>query len=214
MNGHRRDLSLREFEICGRIFSLNVPSDPEQILSDAVEGRVRDPYWGQIWDSAPKAASCIIRSTWNEGNSVLELGCGCGLLGIAALSCGLEVTLSDHDPEAVELAVTNARINGYSNSKSLVLDWNDPPTGSYDVLLANDVLYEQSFHGPLLESAQRLLTATGPFCIGDPGRQLAKSFLQSASRQGWSLEFFDENLQNVLMPQTNRFQWIVLRRGG
>ena len=50
-----------------------------------------------------------------EGKRVLDLGCGSGILGIAALLLGCEtVTGCDIDPKAPEAAERNAALNGFS----------------------------------------------------------------------------------------------------
>ena len=212
MSLRKRPTQIKEFSIDGRSIRLKVPADPDQILSDAVEGQAVDPYWGKIWDSAPRAAACVLRTDWPTTIQALEIGCGCGLLGIAAMFAGADVTLSDHDVEAVNLAVENARLNGFANAPGMVLDWNAPPDATFDLLLASDVLYEEQFHQPLLAAMNKLLKPGGSFRIGDPGRQLAKSFVQSAAENGWATEIFDADLEPLLMPTTNAFQWLVLKQ--
>ena len=60
--------------------------------------------------------SCV---DFAPGMKVLDLGCGCGLVGIAAARiCGEEnVVLSDIDPLAVEVAARNAVRNGVTGVK-------------------------------------------------------------------------------------------------
>lgn len=44
---------------------------------------------------------------------MLDIGCGSGILSIAAVKLGVEHVLGvDHDPDAVQVAMTNARANG------------------------------------------------------------------------------------------------------
>ncbi len=48
------------------------------------------------------------------GSSVLDLGCGSGILSIAALALGAShVTGVDIDPKAVDVAYENAALNGF-----------------------------------------------------------------------------------------------------
>lgn len=207
-----RPLQSLEYLLCGHRIQLWVPSQPEQILADAVTGNSQDPYWGQVWDSAPLAAKCVLRTRWPDNTRAIELGCGCGLLGIAAMLAGMRVTLSDHDAEAVNLAVANARLNGLEDAQGMVLDWNDPGNRQFDVLLASDVLYESELHEPLLHVAARMLNENGSLRIGDPGRRLARAFLERAVARGWAVEIYDADLQPVPVPGCNDFQWLVLRR--
>ena len=207
-----RQLRTRTFRILNQKLLIQEPLDPDEILADAATGKGADPYWGKIWGSAPDAAAAIMASNWPAGTRTLELGCGCGLLGIAGLFAGLDVTFSDHEIEAVELAVDNARLNGWPDAKGLVLDWNRPPVSKYDLLIANDILYESPFHQPLLGAAESLLRENGVFQIGDPGRTLAKTFLQLAMKSGWKVEIYGRELNPVMTPTTNQFQWLVLRK--
>ena len=212
MNSQRRPTQIEEFSILGRSIRLRVPADPDRILADATHGQAVDPYWGKIWDSAPHAAKCVLQTVWPTKAKVLEIGSGCGLLGIAGMFAGHDVMLSDHDGEAVKLAVENAQLNGFADAQGVVLDWNAPPNMKFDLLLASDVLYEEQFHQPLLIAADKLLKSGGSFRIGDPGRQLAKAFLQFSADEGWRAEIFDSDLKSLLMPTTNAFQWLVLKR--
>ena len=208
---HRR-LRTRRFSICNFEILLNEPLDPEEVLADAVAGHLIDPYWGKIWDSAPAAAAAILKSNIAKGTQTLELGCGCGLLGIAAMIAGLDVTFSDHEAEAVQLAMENAKLNGLENVKGIVLDWNQPVDATYELLIASDVLYEQQFHQPLLDAAGRMLGGAGQFLIGDPGRTAVKEFLQTAMDIGWTVEIFGSDQKPKLVPTINQFQWLVLRK--
>ncbi len=74
------------------------------------------------------------------GMKVLDLGCGCGLVGIlAARICGEEnVILSDIDPLAVEVAAKNAARNGVGGVRVVVSDGLTGVNGSgFDLILSN-----------------------------------------------------------------------------
>ena len=209
---NERPLIRRQFSVDGHEIILKVPADPDDILAEAVQGETKDPYWGKVWDSAPLSAACAIKTSWPaDCSTAIELGCGCGLLGIAAMFAGLEVTLSDHDQQAVELAIENARRNGFAKPRGIQLDWNFPPESQFDLALASDVLYEEELHQPLLGAARMLLKDNGRFCVGDPGRHSAKAFVGLANDSGWNVQIYDSELRPVLMPRTNEFQWLVLR---
>ena len=77
---------------------------------------------------------------FEPGMRVLDLGCGCGLVGIlAARICGAgNVVLSDIDPVAVEVAALNAARNGVSGVKTVVSDgFADLTDAGFDLILAN-----------------------------------------------------------------------------
>lgn len=208
----------RTVALSGRDIRLDLPADPELILRQALVveqsgNSPYDPYWSLLWDAAPKTAELIWRHAWPTGLAALELGCGVGLAGIAAALAGLQVTFSDRVPEAVDLAIDNARANGVSHVSGLVLDWNAPTSQQFDVLLASDVLYDRSGHAPLLHVLRSMLADDGVVWIGDVGRATAPDFIDLAAEQGWLIELRDS--EGHLIPRflPLSFQLIKLRRG-
>ncbi len=81
------------------------------------------------------------------GKSVIDYGCGSGVLAIAAALLGArEVLAIDNDPQAIEASRDNAERNGVAGSISLFLPDADPGSMA-DVLVANILA------GPLHELA-------------------------------------------------------------
>ena len=77
---------------------------------------------------------------FEPGMRVLDLGCGCGLVGIlAARLCGEEnVVLSDIDPLAAEVAERNAVRNGVPGVKVVVSDrFSQLDEAGFDLILSN-----------------------------------------------------------------------------
>ena len=97
-----------------RTFLIVRPSESDGLLDHP---RVRSafavdeymPYWADLWPAARMLAKAILRETWTPGQRALEVGCGLGLPGIAALAMGLRVTFSDYDATALRFAADNAR---------------------------------------------------------------------------------------------------------
>lgn len=83
-----------------------------------------------------------------EGDRVLDLGCGSGILSIAALRLGAEHAFAcDIDEKCVEVAYENAALNGIDRSRYTVR-WGDVLSdqqlkaeigGGYDMVVANIV---------------------------------------------------------------------------
>ena len=75
------------------------------------------------------------------GESVLDLGCGSGILSIAALRLGAESAFAcDIDEKCVDVAYENAALNGVQDKLTvLVGDLSDKASGQYDIITANIV---------------------------------------------------------------------------
>jgi methylase of polypeptide subunit release factors len=82
--------------------------------------------------------------------SILELGCGPGLAGLGAAEFTTDITVSDYEKEAIELAELNWLHTVGTSPKKLLLDWRDPQGRQFDLLLAADVAYEKRFFEPLI----------------------------------------------------------------
>ncbi len=77
---------------------------------------------------------------FEPGMQVLDLGCGCGIVGIvAAKICGEEnITMCDIDPVAVETARENARLNGVPGVDAVVSDGlKQVEKSGFDLILSN-----------------------------------------------------------------------------
>ncbi len=83
-----------------------------------------------------------------EGKTVIDFGCGSGILAIAALKLGAASAIGiDIDPQAIQASRDNAQRNGVSDRLSLYLPHEQPENLSADVVVANILA------GPLRELA-------------------------------------------------------------
>lgn len=227
-SGHRVELfdvpgGWRETHVAlpGVSLAMFVPADPDQVLDAHVESHALaapqtdreppDPYWATLWSAATPTATAVLQSDWKPGAKVLELGCGAGLAGVAALTCGHQVTFSDICPEAVQVARANAARNGFPDAAALVLDWYHPPELTFDVLLASDVLYHRDSHDCLLQAIEQMLAPDGICWIGDPGRVNAREFFHSAGKT-FEVHLYDRDGQEFWVPQVGEYQRFTLRR--
>jgi predicted nicotinamide N-methyase len=129
------------------------------------------PYWTELWPAARMLAKAILRESWPPGLEALEIGCGLGLPGIAALACGLHVTFTDCDQLALEFAAANARLNGYDAFTTLRLDWRSPlPRLQVPVLLGSDLVYDLSNVTPVVAFIRHTLAPDGVCLLTDQER--------------------------------------------
>lgn len=210
--------SEQEIAIGGRTFRMLLPADPDRFLDELDESpsapkELADPYWAKLWPAAFHLADAVLSAQWPAGTEVLELGCGSGLAGLAALARGYHVTFSDYVPMAVELALENAARNGLeANACGQILDWREPPPLKAGVIIAADVLYERAKNPDLVSLLKRILAPQGVAWFGDAGRSASADFLKLAIDGGFSVELFDERNLPVAEPVVGRYQRFVVRK--
>lgn len=176
-----RTLSL---EIGPRVFQLSLPSDLEDADYVARDGGDAKPYWGFLWASAVSLAGAIMSGPDLTGKRVIELGAGLGLSSMAAAARGAQVIASDIRPEAVRLLAENATANGV-RVETRVVDFYAPPPdlGSFDGVLAADVIYNDGMLGGVVRFMRSHLTPSGLGFLADPYR-IMPAGVQGAARLG------------------------------
>jgi predicted nicotinamide N-methyase len=174
--------------VAGRSFVIERPAGLDKVFDHpavraAYAADEYIPYWTDLWASARMLAKVVLAEPWGEHERrlgplrVLEVGCGLGLGGVAALACGLNVTFSDCDEAAVSFAATNARLNGFSRFATLPLDFRAPPSEvQFPIIIGSDLMYEARLVEPLAELIRVTLTPGGVALITDPDREAAKAF--------------------------------------
>ena len=128
-----------------------------------------------------------------EGDRVLDLGCGSGILSIAALRLGAESAFAcDIDEKCVDVAYENAALNGVGRDRYTVR-WGDVLTDAalrqemgtgYDIVVANivaDVLMGLSPH------VRPFLKPGGLFLCSGIIDDRAEEVLQKLKSDGWDV---------------------------
>jgi predicted nicotinamide N-methyase len=181
-----RDLVLIE----DRTFVISRPDESDHLLDHPI---VRSafaadeylPYWADLWPAARMLAKAIVRESWPLGQEALEVGCGLGLPGIAALAMGLRVTFSDYDATALRFAAENARANGFDTFGLLQLDWRYPPADlRVPVVLASDLLYELRHVTPLVALIKQVLAPGGLCLLTDQDRVPSYTLRETLTAEG------------------------------
>jgi len=184
----RRRFRVVDTTVCvgDRLLSIIHPASAEDLIDERdFERDERLPYWAELWPSARVLAEHILAMTGNA-RSLLELGCGSGLVATCASLAGFRVTASDYYDDAVRFARVNSERNGGRAARGLLLDWRalPPKLPRFDVVVASDVLYERPY-GTLIA---RVLAATlrdgGVAIIADPGRVARDEFIRALGPLG------------------------------
>ncbi len=137
---------------CGtlRLGLINADYQTGPLDPDVMQAVIRSPaYWAFCWGSGLALARFLLEQPqWVRGRTVVDLGSGSGIAGIAAAMAGARrVVACDTDPDARLASAENAALNRVD------LEVSDRLSGRWDVLLMADVLYDRS-NLPLLGLAQ------------------------------------------------------------
>lgn len=203
---------------CGpRVLHLVRPAVPDAFLDlpEVHEANARDdymPYWSYLWPAAQPMARRILETRWEPGTPTLELGCGLGLTGLAALAAGLDLVVTDYDVGTVRLALHNARRNGLPDPVGLRLDWRSPPPLAFPLILGCEIVYEVQSHAPILALLDRMLLPGGRCWIADPGRVNGGIFVDTARTAGWNLALSDRHGHPAARMEAGEFRLIEMRR--
>ena len=151
------------------------------------------PYWAELWDSGGGVAAFLVNRWPTElaGRSVLDLGCGQGLLGCVALALRARVTFADLEAPALLFARLNALpFEAWTFSPRQIrtrkLDWQrDDLHERFDLIMGADILYDRT-QWPHLDRFWRAhLAPAGSVLLGEPGRPTGGMFLDWLGDKGW-----------------------------
>lgn len=172
-----------------RTIALEKPRNSDDLISEA--DYVRDerlPYWADLWPASAVLANVVLGERAGKGARALELGCGLGLVTVAAILAGFEVTATDYYEDALLFAARNAvRATGMEPALKMV-DWRALPAdlGRFDLLLAADVLYEPAHAALVAKVLEETIAPGGRMLLADQGRLGLASFLEGARARGFT----------------------------
>ena len=132
---------------------------------------VPPPWWAFAWAGGQALARYVLDNpALAAGRSVLDLGAGSGLAGIAALQAGAaQVLAADTDPFAVAAIALNAEANRVAmqaTDRDLLAAL--PPR--CDLLLVGDLFYERPLAERVLAFLQAARGQGAVVLVGDPRR--------------------------------------------
>lgn len=193
---YRGPITVSDFEIAGRSMRVVRPAEPDRLLDDP---HVRDlnraddymPYWAYIWPGARMFAEAVAE-LWGgvePGNDeVLELGCGLGVGGLAAMALGFRVRFSDYDPAPFEFIHRSVAENGFpaDRAEMLLLDWREPPALTFPRIIGADVLYERKLVPLVVDVLDRMLGPGGEALLTSPYRTAAEEFPGQVAARGFA----------------------------
>jgi predicted nicotinamide N-methyase len=133
--------------------------------------RLAPPFWAFAWSGGQALARYILEHPEIvRGQRVLDIACGSGLVGIAAMQAGAESALcNDIDAYAAAAVALNADLNGVK----LTFSGDDllaGPVPRVDLILAGDICYEKPMTDAMLTYFRRAAPQKIDVYIGDPHR--------------------------------------------
>jgi predicted nicotinamide N-methyase len=173
-------------------FRMLRPAEPDRLLEHpailtAFGQDEYMPYWCDLWPASRMLAKAVLQSAWSTGTRMLELGCGLGLAGIAALRQGIQLTFSDYDGTALRCAAANALRNDCPNFSLLPLNWYAPPQNvAFPVILGADLLYEKRSVAPVVALLEKMLEPGGTAWITDQDRPPADWWRTTLQERGFA----------------------------
>lgn len=137
----------------------------------------------------------------HPGDSVADVGCGSGVLALAALRLGAGRTLaSDNDPVAVTTTLENAELNSLGASLQARVCEGPPSSGLYDLVFANIL-------ASTLVDMQPLLTR----CVA-PGGRLVLSGIDNERLPNVQAAFIKPGWRMLRRLQVDGWSSIAIRR--
>ncbi len=187
------DVVQTDIRIGPRVVTLHHPRDADDLIDEAafaIDERL--PYWADVWPSARVLAERLLTTRVDE-RRLLEVGCGSGLVSVAAAIAGFDVTSTDYYDEALRFTALNVLVNTGVLIDTRAADWRRFPhdIGRFDLVVASDVLYEPEHASLVAAVIDRTLTARGSAMIADPGRLAAPQFVEQCKERGMPAAIVD-----------------------
>ena len=169
-------------EITLRTGGLSMPLWEAAALSDT-RPAVPPPYWAWAWAGGQALARHVLdHPELVGGRRVADIGCGGGIVAIAAAMAGAaSVAAIDLEIFAIEAS----RLNATANGVILELEEADPigTDDGWDVVLVGDLWYEPELAARMAPWLRALAARGALVLTGDPGRaHLPGSGLEELAR--------------------------------
>lgn len=140
----------------------------EKLMQDA---HLPPPFWAFAWPGGQAVARHLLDNPGTvHGRTVLDLGAGSGLVGIAAAMAGARgVVAVDDDAFACAAVGLNAGLNGVAlrTAQRDVAALDEP---DIEVIVAGDVCYEKAGSERIVRWLRQRRAAGIEVLLGDPGR--------------------------------------------
>lgn len=167
----------RESVVGGRSFRFFVPRSLEPFI-DPADLFHQFPLWTKIWEASLLLAHRVAAMPPSASETWLELGAGLGVVGVVAAACNHSVTITEHDPHALDFIRANLHINGCRTDLVRRLDWLQPDLDErFDRIIGSELIYNPNDFEALKHLFQTLLKPAGEILLAGEVRQSHRAFL-------------------------------------
>jgi len=166
-----------------------------QLASAKQAGHPPEVYWGELWPAGVALADALLDGTIpipDGDDSVADLGCGTGIVALAAAMASESATVLalDREPRSLALTRHNADLNDIGEGlKTCQVDWDQPYTQRHELVLAADCLYHPDSVKAVL-TFMRMALSKSPEALAvlaDPDRWSARDFGYHAQEAGFNV---------------------------
>jgi predicted nicotinamide N-methyase len=103
------------------------------------------PMWAKFWEASVVLTHYMAGLPVAADRRILELGSGLGVAGIVAAVIGHAITLTEHNPDALNFLRANTGLNGCDRTAIHHLDWFHPDLkGRFDLIIGSEIVYQDS----------------------------------------------------------------------
>lgn len=158
--------------------------DRDRLLNDE---SFEPPYWALVWSGSVRLAQWMSRTIDLRGLRLLDVGCGLGVVSLAAARAGALVTAVDREGDALEFLRRSAAGNGTS-LEAVEGSFPEALAGrTFDVVVAAELLYEVSSFSALARGLAGCLSPGGRLLMADAKRVDTTSFFDALKETGFGL---------------------------
>lgn len=171
-------LRAREVDAPGGPVVVHESDDVDRDLNEAIARGGPTPYGRVLWPSAHACARVVLELAAKIGaRTVLELGCGTGLVSLVAARAGLAAHATDVDDGAlasVRASAAVARLDVATSRFDICSADRLPETAT--IVVAADLMYEELLAAALARRVREARDQGAWVVVGDPGRVFRARF--------------------------------------
>ncbi len=140
------------------------------------------PLWAKFWEASAVLTHYMAELPVDAQRRVLELGSGLGVAGIASAALGHAITLTEHNPDALNFLHANACLNGCDQVAIHYLDWFQPQLQEdFDLIIGSEIIYQESAAEALEALFHQYLQPGGRVVLAERVRAAGALFFERLS---------------------------------